>query len=230
MQKTRWLLVFFTALITYFIGVHYQVQAVIYLCKPLLASSLIFWLLANVGINNKKIQNLTVAALFFSLIGDVLLMFEQSDPFFFIGGLIGFLIAHLCYIVVFSSMIQQFSITHKWWIVAFVGCYYATLLYILFPFLGELKIPVAVYGFVISSMFFYALHFLFNKNKACLFILIGAILFVVSDSILAVNKFYSSFNSAGFFIMLTYAFAQYFIVRGIKSYANNSVNTNQSRS
>jgi uncharacterized membrane protein YhhN len=46
----------------------------------------------------------------------------------------------------------------------------------------------------------------------------GAICFVISDSLLAINKFYTPFAGAGFFIMLTYCLAQYFILNGfIKS-------------
>jgi uncharacterized membrane protein YhhN len=43
----------------------------------------------------------------------------------------------------------------------------------------------------------------------------GAVLFLVSDSLLAINKFYAPVLYSGFFIMLTYSLAQYFIVSGI---------------
>ena len=46
----------------------------------------------------------------------------------------------------------------------------------------------------------------------------GALLFVLSDSILAINKFYMPFDLAGTFIMLTYGFAQYLIVQGAVKY------------
>ena len=80
-----------------------------------------------------------------------------------------------------------------------------------------MKVPVVVYGAVISAMFFVALQLLFYKSKASRQIILGAVLFVISDSVLAFNKFYSSFNNAGLVIMLTYTFAQYFITKGIVS-------------
>jgi uncharacterized membrane protein YhhN len=46
----------------------------------------------------------------------------------------------------------------------------------------------------------------------------GALLFVVSDSTLAINKFYQSFEIAGVVIMLTYGLAQLFIVEGANRY------------
>ena len=43
----------------------------------------------------------------------------------------------------------------------------------------------------------------------------GALFFLISDSILAVNKFADPVTNAGFWIMSTYALAQYLIVRGV---------------
>ena len=48
-----------------------------------------------------------------------------------------------------------------------------------------------------------------------LYVFFGAIAFVISDSILAINKFYAPFEKSSFFIMLTYLVAQYLIVVGI---------------
>ena len=86
----------------------------------------------------------------------------------------------------------------------------------LFPKLGPLKIPVIVYAIVITSMLFVvfkgSLKWAIPANN---YILIGAILFVSSDSILAFNKFYAPITQASFYIMITYCMAQYFIVAGI---------------
>ena len=52
-----------------------------------------------------------------------------------------------------------------------------------------------------------------NKAAGNAYVL-GAIAFVLSDSLLAVNKFYQPIPYAGVFIMLTYCAAQFLIVRG----------------
>jgi uncharacterized membrane protein YhhN len=60
---------------------------------------------------------------------------------------------------------------------------------------------------------------LFIKNKeAGKWMMVGALLFVISDSVLAINKFYLPFDGAGVIIMLTYGLAQLFIVKGAASY------------
>ena len=65
------------------------------------------------------------------------------------------------------------------------------------------------------------MHTMLGKNKkAALWIMMGAILFVTSDSILAFNKFFSSFNYAGLIIMFTYGLAQLFITEGAVKYIN----------
>ena len=82
-----------------------------------------------------------------------------------------------------------------------------------------MKAPVLVYGIVISFMFMLAMHMLFIKKRiAGKWMVIGALLFVISDSILAINKFYQSFEMAGILIMVTYGLAQFFIVEGASSY------------
>ena len=82
-----------------------------------------------------------------------------------------------------------------------------------------MKIAVPVYGIVISFMLLLALHMLFISNKSAgQMMMAGAILFVISDSILAINKFYSPFQNAGILIMLSYGLAQLMIVAGAIRY------------
>ncbi len=85
-----------------------------------------------------------------------------------------------------------------------------------------MKIPVTVYGLVISTMLLFALHVASIKNReAAKWLLTGAILFVISDSVLAINKFYYPFEYSGVLIMLTYGMAQWFIVKGAILYLRN---------
>ncbi len=69
---------------------------------------------------------------------------------------------------------------------------------------------------VISIMLLFAYNgYLVWKNPGNLYVFIGAIVFVISDSILAINKFYTPIEKSSFFIMLTYLVAQYLIVIGV---------------
>ena len=151
--------------------------------------------------------------LFFSWIGDVLL---QSDKLF-IPGLLAFLTAHIFYIIFFAktrSNQHSFFKLRPIMLMA-VLAYLVEFMYILWPYLGEMKIPVLIYGITISTMLSAAMwQYQKLENKTALFFIIGATLFVASDSLLAFNRFRESFNLAGVSIMTTYILAQLFIVTG----------------
>jgi uncharacterized membrane protein YhhN len=181
-------------------------QAVTVYTKPLLLLSLIAYFLFNT-----KFNATVFLALVFSLVGDVLLIFQDSNSLYFIFGLVAFLIAHICYIIYFLKIKKQSGIS-KWNVFIILGAlvYGVSLVAILFPRLGVMQLPVIVYAATICTMLIAALHLPVNK-----FFAIGAILFVISDSLLAVNKFYISFAGASFLIMLTYGLAQAFITTGV---------------
>jgi uncharacterized membrane protein YhhN len=73
--------------------------------------------------------------------------------------------------------------------------------------LGELKIPVSVYAVTISVMLALAFKVYFSsKSQARYLVLLGAVLFVVSDSLLAINKFHRRCHTL-LLIMATYLLA-----------------------
>lgn len=190
-----------------------------YISKPLIIISLVSYFMYQTTAIAVQLKKWILVALFFSWTGDVLLMFQQQDSLFFLLGLSAFLIAHIFYIVFFHQVRIKEKISHHAWLLVPVVVYYATLITILSPYLAEMKLPVRIYGIVISIMLMLALHMLYIRNKkAGQLMMTGALLFIVSDSVLAVNKFYRSFEAAGAAIMLTYGLAQLFIVEGAIQY------------
>lgn len=196
-------------------GIAAGIEIFHFVAKPLLIPALI--LLVYFTRSTVTGKNLLLAGLFFSWLGDVFLLFEYKYALFFIFGLICFLVTHICYIIYFLKIRSQNpSLLKKQPVlIALVLAYGITLVWQLFPHLGELKLPVMVYAAVICCMLLCCLHVFLkvNKKAACLY-LSGALLFVLSDSLLAINKFYQPFAYAGVFIMLTYCGAQFFIVSG----------------
>lgn len=185
-----------------------------YITKPAIVTSLIIYFLANNKHLNKNTRYIILGALLGSLIGDILLMFVHLSATFFITGLIAFLCAHSMYIIAFLKKRNLQIKPYKFMVLLIV--YSGGLFYLLKDGLGNMLVPVVVYMAIILSM---ATTALLRKNSVSkssfLFVFIGAICFLLSDSILAVNKFYNPFPLAGISIMLTYALAQYFIVLGI---------------
>lgn len=187
--------------------------------KPLL----IPFLISLVAISDKfKTQKILLAALFFSWIGDVLLLFADKSTLFFIFGLIAFLLAHLAYIFLFFKQPKINSSRFYLRFIPFVGIYLFGILSLLWPSLNEMKIPVTIYAVVISTMLLMSIKAFYEwKKPSNLLVVIGALLFVISDSVLAINKFYKPIPTSAVLIMSTYLAAQFLIVKSILTNKEN---------
>ncbi len=226
MNKKPWIIAFTIAWLADLIGIQWQLLQLEYIFKPLLIPLLIGYFFSSTKNNKGALRNWIILALFFSWMGDILLMFQVRDEMFFLAGLSAFLLAHIFYIVYFYKLWMRENIKRNPWILLVVVVYYATLVSWLSPYLGDKKLPVRIYGIAISFMVLLASHMLFIKNrKAGVWMMTGALLFVISDSLLAINKFYQSFELAGIAVMITYGLAQLFIVEGAIRYIR-SINSN----
>jgi uncharacterized membrane protein YhhN len=187
----------------------------VYVSKPLLLPTLMELFLVSVKGIETKWKNAILGALFFSWVGDVALMFDKTYSFMFMIGLGGFLIAHIHYVFVFLKSSSKGKGIRKqaWFIIPVFVIYTAGLISVLWPHLGELRIPVFVYAIVLMMMGIAAVSR--NVKTGFYWVLLGAIMFVISDSILAINKFFNPFAAARVLTMLTYTLAQLFIVLGL---------------
>jgi len=183
--------------------------------KPLLMPSLmVFYLLSkkSFGVFDYKI----LIALFFSTIGDVLLM---PKPGMFIGGILGFLMAHIFYISAFLSEEREKINTIKSWKKSIFGLgivVYLVLLVLLVPHLDSivLKLAIVIYGTMLIILLASSLLRKPNNSKSSDYIVIGAFLFMLSDSMIAINKFLIELPLSALLIMGTYTIAQGLIVLG----------------
>ena len=213
-EKRFSILFFIIVLIEIIIGSIEAFQALHYIAKPAIVASLMVFFLTTSKHLTKQFRQLTITALGFCLLGDILLMFIETSPHFFTFGLIAFLLAHLFYVMVFLKHSNNSIRPIGFSIVSFV--YAFGLFYILKDGLGAMRIPVIMYMVVILTMVGTAY---IRKGKvnshSFLLVFIGALLFMLSDSILAINKFYAPLPCSNISIMLTYGLAQYLIVLGI---------------
>ncbi|MEO6134024.1 MAG: lysoplasmalogenase [Ginsengibacter sp.] len=176
--------------------------------KPLLLLPLVTAVIIH---PQTSLKRLLIAALIFSWCGDVLLLFTKNGELYFILGLVSFLTAHIFYTILFVKEIKKADgkLKFKNAGLALIVLYLLSFLYVLFPHLGGLKIPVIIYALVITTMLFTAWQLSkYWPMPLSILLLTGALSFVLSDSILAINKFYQPLPYAGFLIMTTYLFAQ----------------------
>lgn len=219
MNNKAWIGLYLFTLIVHLAAPSLPVPYLEMVSKALLMIVLLNWFIAATNDLSSALKKWITGAICFSWLGDVLLLFQGRDALFFMLGLAAFLIAHIFYIIFFQSIKTNEKVASRNWLLIPVFLYYATLITILYPHLAAMKVPVTAYGIVISCMLLLALHMLFIKEKkAGQWIAAGAVLFIASDSVLAINKFYQPFQKAGIIIMITYGLAQLFIIAGAIQY------------
>ena len=159
-------------------------------------------------------------AFFFSWVGDNFLMLSGSNELFFYAGVGGFFCAQVSYVYTFIKFSEKGGkgfLQQNPWIAVFFLAYMAGILYLLFPGLeGMMKVVITIYAFSLILMSMTALN-RSGRVGALSFrlVFIGSLLFVLSDSMIAIDKFHSDLPLAGFLIMITYIAAQYMIMRGL---------------
>ena len=177
-----------------------------YIFKPLTMLAIILMAFPDSSSLTSFYQKAILAGLIFSTVGDVFLI---NDKKFFVQGLISFLLGHLCFIAAFYSSPNLPS-------GIFYLIYVAFFLTVLWKHLDKLKIPVIVYAVALALMSWLALSRYFELNDSkTLFAFLGSISFVVSDSLLAFNKFKKPFAFAPLLILSTYFLAQWLIALSV---------------
>ena len=207
-----------------FLGLSYLIvaqlgysQSLVYL-KPLLIPCLFFGVSKSVVFEGRQ---WLLLGLFFSWIGDCVLLRATVSELYFILGLVAFLLAHISYVVLFTQQLCDRSYYKKPVFgigLLFLGLYLIGLLQFLYPSLGPLKLPVSVYAGTITLMLALAWKGCFGWSGIGKYLVLGgALIFVTSDSLLALDKFHAPVPYGAFGIMSTYLLAQYGIVKGILS-------------
>lgn len=181
-----------------------------HLTKPLLMILLGVFYLLKTKDNLASQDKIMLVALLFSCFGDTFLMFQRQNPNFFLFGLGSFLLAQLSYAFIFHKESKAQYLKRIPFLL------YSVLLfnYLINDIPRDFRIPVGLYTLAITLMGIKAMERQTNA-KSYLFVLIGAITFIASDSLIAINKFVFKIPLSDVWIMATYIVAQYLIVEGI---------------
>src|SRR5262245_58206813 len=122
MKRTYWLIAYAIIVGGDLIGIQLQDQTLQYICKPLIIPAL-----AGYFLYDKMQHDLTkwiLFALFFSWMGDILLMFDGINELYFLLGLSSFLLAHIFYISFFHLVRVKENIgSNPWWLLPVVAYY-----------------------------------------------------------------------------------------------------------
>ena len=147
-----------------------------YVSKPMLMISLFFFYFQKVKQNINTSDKIMLVSLIFSCLGDTFLMFQGKNPQFFLLGLGSFLVAQLAYYFIFSKSGKTQYLKRLPIII-----YTMALIAFLWDKIPQsFLLPIFVYSFAIMMMGIGAIQRQANL-KSYQFVLIGAILFIISD-------------------------------------------------
>ncbi|UXP32282.1 lysoplasmalogenase [Reichenbachiella agarivorans] len=202
----------------------FEWEAIHHVTKPLLMPVLLVYF--RQGTTGRLTPSFLLAGLglILSFIGDSMLLFEGE--LYFVLGLAAFAIAHIFYIVAFSKAVlpktkSPSALSKMLYALPFL-LLFGILMSALWPHVGELKIPVAVYAVIIIVM---ALSAVYRNGRApqdsVNQVIFGAVLFLLSDSLLALDRFYMPMENAGVWIMSTYMLAQWNLINGLQKHYNS---------
>ncbi|ENZ03261.1 hypothetical protein HMPREF1092_00447 [Clostridium thermobutyricum] len=202
------IILFLIVSILHVISCYKENQKLRNITKPLLMPILIL----NFLFNGKDINTIIILSLFFGFLGDVFLIKSKNSNFFIIG-LLSFLIGHIFYIV---ELFKNINFKNFYFIYLFTLLIPIIISYFIYKTikhnLYNFKIPVIIYIFIIGFMLSLSIfYFLTNTTSFSFIAMLGAILFVLSDSILSISTFKGSFKRDSFFIMITYIMAQFLL-------------------
>jgi len=201
--------------------------------KALIMPSLMIYYHSEVRGRYSIFHRLMMIGFFFSWLGDILLQFSNSgldlffeEETFFLFGLTAFLFTQIFYAIAFNIPKGKNKIfTTRIYQLIIILVYGFLLLWLLYNKLGDYKIPVIIYAIVIHIMLISAINRHGKVNGiSYMLVAIGALLFVASDSMIAINRFLEKFDFARIFIMSTYVLAQYLISIGSLRQDSETIN------
>jgi uncharacterized membrane protein YhhN len=190
--------------------------------KPLLMPFLAVWLLRETWRRSGRLRRELISGLMFATAGDVLLMFTETAEIFFLLGIAMFLFTQLFYAGGFFlvASLRSGYLRKAWWWGLPPLIFLVVFLVQLWPFISlGLRKPVALYAIAITLMLLSVIN-VYGKVPRPVFVtvLAGALLFVLSDSLIAVARFTPSFPGANVAIMATYIAAQFLLAWGTRNY------------
>ncbi|MBL7796255.1 MAG: lysoplasmalogenase [Saprospiraceae bacterium] len=196
-------------------------RSLILYTKPLLMPVLAMWFVRRTPGIRRFLRHTVLAGLLFATLGDVFMMFAggEYDALFFLLGLGAFLVTQACYVGGFLSEVNLrngYLRKQPYWSAPFVLFLLGFLAW-LWPGIPDgLQLPVAAYGTIITAMAIGAVNWRGHVHPDIFpGLLAGALLFMLSDCLIATARFGHPFAGSRVAVMATYLAGQWLIVRAV---------------
>tara|TARA_R110002096_G_scaffold126532_3_gene273678 strand:- start:111584 stop:112264 length:681 start_codon:yes stop_codon:yes gene_type:complete len=187
--------------------------ALFYISKPLVLFSLLLFFISKIENLKNSTKWWVASALLFSLLGDVFLMQLNKD--YFLAGMASFGLAHICYAIFFNRRRQgKMHIPSLIINIIFVGLLIFSLnRCIEIP--SDMFVPINIYAALIGINLLSSVQFNFTNRTKNYWLPLGVLLFVLSDYLIAINRFKGLNENFEYLIFATYAAAQFLIILSV---------------
>ncbi len=220
MKKFLLHLLFSLIVFAVLIGEYLQSPQIDQFSKPFLMIWIGVYFLGHSKNMDKSVVALAALGFLFSWVGDLFMMYA-ADFLYFILGISSFLVVQILYVFLFLRTInisgkKPFLKKKPVWLIPYIA--FGLMVYILlFPHLDAvLRLAIFVYMVALLTMSAMALNRFGNGHPISFtLVFVGSLFFVVSDTLIAVNRFFAEIPYEGLFVMITYIAAQYLIMKGI---------------
>ena len=178
---------------------------------------MLIWLYASHASGSmNRFHRMIIFALVFSWGGDMLLQLSQFNETLFLVGVGSFLVTQVIYMFMFFyTRGPNVVFFKKIYFILPIAAYGILIMWYLGEGLGDMFVPIAIYAFVILSMLLAALNREKKVNRqSYILVLLGALFFILSDSLIIINRIKIQFDLARIIIMSNYILAQYLIAVG----------------
>jgi uncharacterized membrane protein YhhN len=189
------------------------IPLLVYLCKPLTTILIALVAFTNWRAHRNLYARWITLGLIFSLAGDMLLL---GPVHWFLFGLAAFLCAHIAYLIALTRDVRFPARASLWLLYVAAG---AGIYSILWPgFTHSLRLPAALYTFFLFTMASQAMgRYLSLRTSTARLAAIGAIFFLLSDTLLTFDRFHTRLPAPAFLILGTYYLAQWLLASSTRT-------------
>ncbi|XLS27750.1 lysoplasmalogenase family protein [Flavobacteriaceae bacterium M23B6Z8] len=182
--------------------------------KPAITITLLLFYLINSKNRNPKERMLLSTCLICLFLGDMFLL-ENTGFYFFPVGFFAFFMANIFYSMVLYRS-ANLDINKSYPFLAVSAIYLFAIFYLMYDKLESYFVPVLIYIFAVLNMIQAAfLRYKVVNHYSFLLVFVGSLLFLLSESILALHMFYEPFPYKNFLIMFFYGISQLLLILGI---------------
>jgi uncharacterized membrane protein YhhN len=187
--------------------------------KPLIVPVLLIYLLFKFKESQHRLIPTLMIATFFSILGDIFLLFTINESLFKIVGICTFTVAQAAYAYLyylsFEDQKNKYIPVHQRWpeVISIGATIIATVL--IYPSLGNFAAPAIIYALITIITIVFALNRRFYvSRKSFSLTIIGVLFFFISDALIGNDLFLKNIVNH-FFIMLSYLIGHYLVIKGM---------------